>query len=117
MLKTWMPGIKPDMTSKWMEMFAPPSKHLEIFALLPVRDFGLEAFELRVLDVVIVIDKACAELFAEETIGLQRVECLAQRFRECGRLRFVRRIGRRRRLGCAIDAIEARQNLRGRVKI
>ena len=44
------------------------SKHLEIFALLPVRHFGLKALDLGVLDVDIVVDKAGAQRVAKERI-------------------------------------------------
>ena len=37
------------------------SKHLEIFALLPLRDFGLEAFDLGVLDVDVIVDERGTE--------------------------------------------------------
>src|SRR6202158_1367895 len=43
-----------------------PSKHLEIFALFPVRYFGLEALDFGVLDVDVVVDKAGAERVAKE---------------------------------------------------
>ncbi len=49
-----------------------PLKHLEIFALFPVRHFGLEALDLGVLDVDVVVDKARAQRVAEERIVLQR---------------------------------------------
>jgi hypothetical protein len=55
------------------------SKHLEIFAVFPVRDLGLEALDLGVLDVDVVIDKAGAERLAEERIVLQRRHRLLQR--------------------------------------
>src|SRR6266481_10050151 len=39
------------------EAFSPPSKHLEIFAMLPVRHFRLETLDLGILDVHVVIDE------------------------------------------------------------
>ena len=44
------------------------SKHLEIFALLPVRHFGLKMLDFGVLDVDVVVDKARPECVAEERI-------------------------------------------------
>jgi hypothetical protein len=49
------------------------SKHLEIFALFPVRHLGLEALDLGVLDVDVVVDKARPEGVAEEGILVQRI--------------------------------------------
>src|ERR1700681_1955995 len=46
------------------------SNHLEIFALLPFRDFGLKALDLGVLDVDVVVDEASAQRLAEEGIVL-----------------------------------------------
>src|ERR1700709_2542410 len=37
------------------------SKHLEILSLLPVRHLGLEALDLRILDVNVVVDKRRAQ--------------------------------------------------------
>ena len=48
------------------------SKHLEIFALLPVRHLGLEALDLGVLDVDVVVDEFRAERLAEKRIVLER---------------------------------------------
>jgi hypothetical protein len=59
-----------------------PSKHLEIFALFPVRYFGLEALDFGVLDVDVVVDEAGAERIAEERIILQREHRLTQCLRQ-----------------------------------
>jgi hypothetical protein len=47
-------------------------KHLEIFAVLPFRNFGLEAFDLGVLDIDVVINEFGAHRIAEERVILQR---------------------------------------------
>src|ERR1700684_3594691 len=83
------------------------SKHLEIFAMLPVRHFGLEALDLRLLDVHVVIDEAGAERFAEEWIGVECGDSLLQRFRQKICLGLVRRIGGRAGIKLAVDAVEA----------
>src|SRR5450631_3243391 len=44
------------------------SKHLEIFALFPVRHFGLEALDFGVLDMNVVVDKSRAQRLAKERI-------------------------------------------------
>jgi hypothetical protein len=49
---------------------APPSKHLEIFAVLPIRHFGLEAIDLGVLDVDVIIHELAAQRLAKERIVL-----------------------------------------------
>src|SRR4029453_18555372 len=48
------------------------SKHLEIFAVLPVRYFGLKALDLGVLDVDVIIHKLRAQRSPEERIVVQR---------------------------------------------
>ena len=48
------------------------SEHLEIFALLPLRNFGLEARDLGVLDRQEVVDEAGAQVFAKEGVPAQR---------------------------------------------
>ena len=69
------------------------SKHFEIFALFPVRHLGLEALDLGVLDVDVIVDKARAERVAEERIVLQRVDGFPQcSGQSCG-LRLIRRVG------------------------
>ena len=72
-----------------LDCFAPlamtndaPSKHLEIFALLPVRHFGLEALDLGVLDVDVIIDELGAERLAEEWIFFQRDDGFPERLRQ-----------------------------------
>src|SRR5689334_23153540 len=47
-------------------------EHLEIFAMLPVRDFGLETLDLHLLDVHVIVDEARAERSSEEWIGVER---------------------------------------------
>jgi hypothetical protein len=53
------------------------SKHLEIFALFPVRDFGLETLDLGVLDANVIVDELRAQRVAEKRIVLQREYRLA----------------------------------------
>src|SRR5207237_1076550 len=50
------------------------SEHLEIFALLPVGHFGVEAIDLGGLDEGVVVDEGGAERVAKEGVGLQRVD-------------------------------------------
>ena len=47
---------------------AAPSKHLEIFAVLPVRHLGLKPLDLRVLDVDVIIHELRAQRLPEERI-------------------------------------------------
>ena len=46
------------------------SEHLKIFALFPLRYFGLEALDFGVLDVNVVVDKFAAQRLAKEAIVL-----------------------------------------------
>jgi hypothetical protein len=55
------------------------SKHLEIFTLFPVRDFGLEAFDFGVLDVDVIVDEFRTQRLAEERIVVEREHRFAQR--------------------------------------
>src|SRR5260370_31630122 len=68
------------------------SKHLEIFALLPVRHLGLKTLDLGVLDVDVIVDKAGAERLAEKVVGLQRDHRFGQRPRQQFDLRFTRHL-------------------------
>ena len=43
-----------------MTEFAANLKHLEIFAMLPVRHLGLKPLDLGVLDVNVIVDELCA---------------------------------------------------------
>src|SRR2546423_14186518 len=49
-----------------------PSEHLEIFAMLPVRDLGLKTFDLGVLDVDVIVDETRTERPAKERIIVER---------------------------------------------
>src|SRR6266700_8158689 len=68
------------------------SKHLEIFAVLPVGDLGLEAFDLSVLDVRVVVDELRAQRLPEERVVLQRIDRLTQGLRQQCRLGLVGRV-------------------------
>src|SRR3954453_5770108 len=65
----------------------PWSEEIEIFALLPLRDLGVEAGELGALEAQEVVDEALAQPVAEHRAGLQRDE------------RGIERGGQRRRRG------------------
>ena len=82
-------------------------KHLEIFALFPVRDFGLEAFDLGVLDVDVIVDELRAQRVAEKRIVLQREHRLAQCLRQQRGLRLIGRVRRRAGIEGAIDAVQS----------
>ena len=83
-----------------------PSKHLEIFAMLPFGHFRLEAVDLGILDVDVIVDEFRAELLAEERIVLQRGDRLAQGLRQRRRLGLVGRVGGRAGIELAVDAVE-----------
>jgi len=79
------PHPRPRAAAARREGSAPPlrpSKHLEIFALFPVRHLRLEALDFGVLDVDVIIDKARAQRVAEERIVFQRIQGFAQRLRQ-----------------------------------
>ena len=61
-----------DLTTRCTVSRAGDSEHLEIFALLPLRNFGLEARDLGVLDRQEVVDEAGAQILAEEGVPAQR---------------------------------------------
>src|SRR5690242_2482176 len=54
------------------------SKQLEIFAMLPVRDLGLEAIDLGILDVDVVVHERRAQRVAEERVVVKREHRLPQ---------------------------------------
>src|ERR1044072_98988 len=82
------------------------SKHLEIFAVLPVRHFGLQTIDLRVLDVDIIVHERRPQRVAEERIVVQRKHRLAQRLRQQRGLGLVGRIGRWTGIELAVGAAE-----------
>ena len=63
-----------------------PSKHLEIFAMLPVGNLRLKPLDLGVLDVNVIVDELGAERAAEKRIVVEREHRFAQTFRQQCRL-------------------------------
>src|SRR6266702_5784448 len=83
------------------------SEHFEVFALLPIGYFCLEALDLGEFDVGVIVDHCRAHGVAEERIVLQREHRLAQRFWQQRGVALVRRVRRRAGIQRPIDAIEA----------
>ena len=65
----------------------------------------------------VIVDELRAQRVAEKRIVLQREHRLAQRLRQQRGLRLIGRVRRRPGIEPAIDAIQARENLRGHVEI
>ena len=101
-----MPGTSPGMTSREAAVPDALSKHLEIFAVLPVRRFGLKPLDLGVLDVDVIIHELRPQRLPEERIVLQRKHRLAQALRQQRSLGFVRCIGLWPRIELAIDTVQ-----------
>src|SRR6267378_1638812 len=95
----------------------PPSKRFEILTMLPVGDLGVEALDLGVLDVDVVVDELLPQRLPEKCVVTQGRHRLAQAFRQQVRLGLVGRIGGRPGIELAIDAVEAGENLLGHVEI
>src|SRR5438876_3650079 len=104
--RAWMPGTSPGMTSREAAVPDALSKHLEIFAMLPVRHLGLKPLDLRVLDMNVIIHELRPQRLPEERIVLQRKHRLAQALRQQRSLGFVRCIGRWPRIELAIDTVQ-----------
>src|SRR5690242_8163500 len=69
------------------------SKQVEIFSLLPVAHFQVEAGDLGVLDPAVVVDERFAQPLAQYAVGAQGGERLAERARQRLGLRLVGRVG------------------------
>src|SRR5688572_33412489 len=93
------------------------SKHLEIFAMLPLRNFRLEPFNLGILDVDVIVDELFSERPAEKRIVVERKHRLTQRLRQQRRLGLIGRVGGGAGIKLAVDTVEARENLRSHVEI
>src|SRR6266851_7262574 len=93
------------------------SEDLEVFALLPFRDFEFETRYLGFLDQRIVIDERAAESGAQALVFAQCRDGFGERVRQHWRRRFIRRVGRRPRIELALDPVEARENLRRHIKV
>src|SRR5262245_27478373 len=89
-----------------------PSKQIEIFALLPFTNLGLEAGNLGLLDTDIVVDEGVAERGAETCARAQGVERLCERRRQELGLGLIGRVGAGARFILAVHAIEAGGDLR-----
>src|SRR3954451_11232988 len=89
----YLPGTDCLEKSVASELFTDDSEHLEIFAVFPVRDFGLEALDLGLLDVDVVVDELGAERGAKERVGIKRDNRLAQGLRQQIGLGLIGRIG------------------------
>src|SRR5262249_45717664 len=99
------------------------SEQVQIFLLLPGSDlrsigrFLLKAFDLRRLDVCVIVDESAAEPGPERFIGTQRDQGLAEIFWKQGGRRFVGRVGRGPRIQPARNAVEPGINLRSEIEI
>src|SRR5262245_64888269 len=96
---------------------AGPSIQLEIFALLPLGHFELEAIDLGLFDRRIVVNEAVAEAGTKARARAERIERLVERLRQQLRLGLVRRVGGGPGIELAGDAVEPGDDLRGHVEI
>ena len=83
----------------------------------PLAAFGLEARQLGLFDVGVIVDEGGAEIFSENRVRAQRGERFAEIFRQRRRLGLVGRIGRRPGIAALRDAVEAGIDLRRHVEI
>src|SRR5205823_2118611 len=96
-------------------------KEIEVFAMLPFADLQVEARDLGLLDLAVVVDEGFTDSFAQHLVLAQRFERLRKRARQELGLGLVRRVGGRRQTGAAFSylchAVEAGVNLRGEIQI
>src|SRR5205814_3991260 len=85
------------------------SKNPEVFALFPIRHFGLEALDLGVFNVDVIFDKSRAERIAEKPILFQRQHRFAKRLRQRRGLCLIRRVGGRTWTERPIDTVQSRE--------
>src|SRR5512134_1845888 len=69
------------------------SKKVEVFPLLPIAHFEVEAGDLGVLDPAVVLDEPGADAFAQYLVCAQVLHRLFERARKKVGLRLVRRVG------------------------
>src|SRR5439155_7097509 len=93
--------VKPAHDEGWITL-----EQLEIFALLPFRDFGLVARDLGFLDAQIIIDETAAEPVGKAVVVAQRTQRLVEILRQRQRLRLVGSVRRWARLQHALYAVE-----------
>src|SRR5262245_31044344 len=92
-------------------------KQLEVFALLPLRDLGVVARELGLLDAQVIVDERLAEAFGEAGVVAQRGQRLLESRRQQLGARLVGGVRRRAGIEGAPHAVEAGDDLRGHVEI
>src|SRR5437016_7950617 len=93
------------------------SKQIEVFAVLPVAHFEVEAGDLGFLDRAVVIDELLAKAAFQASIVFQGDERFTQSAGEKLRFRLVGRVGAGRQCKLAGDAVEPRVDLRSEVEI
>src|SRR5438552_8665961 len=93
------------------------SEQIEVLAVLPVAHVEVEAGDLGFLDRAVVVDELLTKAAFEASIVSQGDERFAQGAGEKIRFRLVGRVGAGRQCELAIDAVEARVDLRSEVEI
>src|SRR5437667_11346184 len=93
------------------------SEQIEVFAVLPVAHFQVEAGDLGFLNRAVVVDELLTKAAFQASIAFQGDERFAQGAREKIRFRLVGRVGAGRQCELAIDAVEPRVDLRSEVEI
>src|SRR4051812_15949597 len=96
-----------------------PSDAAEVFAALPVilvLGVGV-ALDFSLFDVDEVVNESVAESRHQSRVGFQGLQCLAQAGGDFLGAAAIRRVGGRRSLEAARDAVQPGVNLRGQVEI
>src|SRR5437667_5037596 len=93
------------------------SEQIEVFAVLPVAHFEVEAGDLGFLDRAVVVDELLTKAAFQASIVFQGDERFAQGARKKIRFRLVGRVGAGRQCELAIDAVEPRVDLRSEIEI
>src|SRR4051794_37596977 len=99
----WASFLSPTVVTIAMTVMRSPSECREILALLPVAHFGIEAVDLGLLQLQVIVDEEIAEAGAENLVVAQGRQRLLERARQQRRLGLVGRVGGRAGLGLALD--------------
>ena len=92
-------------------------KQREVLALLPVADVQIEAVDLGLFQLEIIIDEEVAEARAQRLVVAEGGQRLGQRARQRRRLGFIGRVGRRAGIERAVEPVQPAHDLARHVEV
>src|SRR5215217_123206 len=89
----------------------------KVLALLPVADFEVEAVDLGLLQLEIVVDEEVTEARAQRLVVTKGRQRLAERAWQGRRFGLIGRVGGRAGIELAVEAIQAAHDLARHIKV